>query len=102
MPFPQCKIKLVTGFGTSRRIKYVTDEVTGISVPVVQDCNKPLPSPEMFKIKNQLAAGVTLNEVPTKVVSNVNPSVIEQEVADVAVKVRKSNKKNKEVTNEDA
>lgn len=102
MPFPRCKVKLVTGYGTSQRTKYVTDEATGISVPVVQDCNKPLPSPEMFKIKNQIAAGVSLNEVPTKVVSNVDPAAIEAEVADVTAKVRKSNKKTKEVTDENA
>lgn len=104
MPFPKRHIKLITGYGTSPRSKYITDEETGIIQEVVQACNKTLPKPELFKIKNQIKAGITLNEVPTKVVSNVTGSAVEAEVTAITEKVKrkiKLKKKSTEVTHED-
>lgn len=96
--FPKRKIKLISGGGTSPREKFITDETTGITTEIIEDCNKPLPSAEMFKIKNQIKAGINLQEVKTDVISNVNTQTINNEIETITKK-RKTSKTN-EVNNE--
>lgn len=93
MPFPKCKIKLNMSFGSSPRETYTEDKETGVCIPKTEECNKKLPDAENFKIENQLKAGVTLNEVNTKVLNGNGVNIPELEQAiEKATKTKKTNK----------
>lgn len=70
MPFPRLKIRHNGGFGSCSRESSVTDPETGVVSTVMVDCNKPLPDAEMFDVSNMVKAGVTLDEVNTRILSS--------------------------------
>ena len=102
MPFPKNKIHINKSFGSCQREITITDPETGVEIPKIEDCNKPLPESKYFEIQNQIAAGVTLNEVNTNIINNNNGiNIAEFENAiETAVKKSKSKTQNNEVNNE--
>lgn len=92
--FPKNHIKLYTGAGTSPKTKFITDETTGIVREITKDCNEKLPDRQMFLLKNQLKAGINLEEVKTNVISNINAETISEEINTIQKKTRKKHKNN--------
>lgn len=70
MPFPKCKVRFHSSFGSCQREISTEDPVTHDVLVSRQDCNQSLPESELFDIQNQIKAGVTLNEVNTKVLGS--------------------------------
>lgn len=98
MPFPRLKVRFNGNFGSCARETTVTDPETGVVSTVMEDCNKPLPDSSMFQINNLVKAGVTLDEVNTKILS----SGIDTEAFTSAVEtVKKSTTKKKAVKAEE-
>lgn len=93
MPFPRCKVKFNMSFGSSPREVTVEDPSTGICTIKVEDCNKPLPDSRLFEIQNQIKAGVTLDEVNTKVINNTAGINVPELESVIETAVRKTRKK---------
>lgn len=91
--FPIRRVKFVRAFGTSPRYYEHEDPRTHVVAVEYGECNKPLPAREMFAIQNQLKAGVTLNEVPTAVVQNVDTKVMNTLGTEVETRARRRSKK---------
>lgn len=101
MPFPRLKVRFAHSFGSCPREVYKEDPTTGVVSVVMEPCNKKLPDSELFEIQNQIKAGVTLDEVNTKVLgSGIDTEALSSAVSTVAKKTRKT-KQTKEVVNED-
>lgn len=98
MPFPKCKVQFHKSFGSSPRETYQEDKEKGICIPITEDCNKKLPDAENFKIENQIKAGVTLNEVQTKILNKDGINI--QELEKTMEKAIKKNSKKKTTTTE--
>ena len=98
MPWPKQKIQLNKSFGSSPRETYTEDKEKGICIPKTEDCNKKLPDAENFKIENQLKAGVTLNEVNTKIINNENGINIKEfsKAIEKTISKKQTKKTNKE------
>lgn len=75
MPFRIQNIKELKGNGYNSVTKYVTDEVTGIKEEKTEIANKELPRPELFTLKNQLAAGVEMKEMNSKIVQDTKTNI---------------------------
>ena len=101
MPFPKCKVHFIKSFGSSPREISITDEETGIETTKIEDCNKTLPPAEYFEINNQIKAGVTLNEVNTKIIQNNPVNIPELDEAITNISKTKSKTTKNEVNNED-
>ena len=99
MPFPKNKIHINKSFGSCQREITITDPETGVEIPKIEDCNKPLPESKYFEIQNQIAAGVTLNEVNTNIINNNNGINITELEKSIETTIKKSKTKN-EVNNE--
>lgn len=100
MPFPRLKVRFNRSFGSVPREVYVEDPVNGVIQTVIEDCNKKLPDSELFEIQNQIKAGVTLDEVNTKVLgSGIDTEAVTEVVKTVTKKKTKSANK-EEVNNE--
>lgn len=94
MPFPKLNIRFNKSFGSSPRETYIEDKNTGTCIPTTEECNKKLPSADKFEIQNQLKAGVTLNEVSTKIL-NTNTDINLPEFEKAIEKTIKKPRKNK-------
>ena len=98
MPFPKLKVCFNRGFGSCVREVSVVDQDTGVVTTTTAPCNTKLPDAELFEIQNQIKAGVTLDEVNTKILGSGIDTVSLTEAVETVVK--NSNKKSKEVNNE--
>ena len=102
MPFPSFKISVNGSFGSCQREVQVTDPDTGIVTTAMEDCNKKLPDASMFQINNMIKAGVSLDEVNTKILSSgVDTQALTEAVTTVAKSGRKAKSQSSEVKNED-
>lgn len=91
MPFPKMKVCHVSGFGTVSRLVSSTKDDGTVETKVVSS-NAKLPDARKFDISAQIKAGVTLQEVNTKVLgSGVSTEELAGAVSQVA---RKSISKN--------
>lgn len=97
MPFRKQNIMKRTNSGTCKTVTIYTDEVTGIKSEKLEDCNKTLPDKEIFKISNQIKAGVPLKEINTKIIT---PTAQEINKAIENTPIKKAEVKNAEPTNE--
>lgn len=92
MPFPKCKVKFNMSFGSCQREKSIEDPSTGICTTKMEDCNTKLPDSQFFEIQNQIKAGVTLDEVNTKIINNdggINVPELESAIETAVKKTRK-------------
>ena len=74
MPFPKLNVRFRNAFGSCMRQTYIENKETGICIPTTEECNKKLPDSENFEIHNQMRAGVTLQDVNTKIL-NTNQEI---------------------------
>lgn len=103
MPFPRCKVHFNMSFGSCQREKSIEDPSTGVCTVKMEDCNTKLPDSKLFEIQNQIAAGVSLDEVNTKVINSTGGINVPEFEKAVETAVKKSTKKqtqNTEVTDE--
>ena len=102
MPFPKMKIHFNKSFGSCPRENTIEDENGNITTKI-ENCNKTLPPSEYFEINNQIAAGVTLNEIPTNVIKNnpVNIPELDKAITTITKKSKSTKTSNNEVNNED-
>jgi hypothetical protein len=97
MPFPKCKIHFNRSFGSCQRETSIEDPSTGVCTVKMVDCNTKLPDSKFFEIQNQIKAGVTLDEVNTKVINSGSINVPEFESA-IETAVKKTTKKQTQKT----
>ena len=69
MPFPKLKTCHVSGFGSVARLSSV-EKSDGTVETKYKPCNEKLPPANMFDIASQVQAGVTLQEVNTKILGS--------------------------------
>lgn len=103
MPFPRCKVRFDSTFGSLAREVSMTDPVTGVVSFTVEDCDKPLPDSRMFDISSMMKAGVTLNEVNTNILSSgIDLQAVSEACDTIKTRVRKKKQSaTEEVANED-
>lgn len=88
--FPKKNMRLSDVFGTTPHIASHVDDKTGIVVEEMVECNRKLPDAAMFKIANQIQAGVTLNEVSTQIINDASYGTVNAGAEAIITKKTKS------------
>lgn len=74
--FPKKNVRFANVFGTTPHVVSHVDDRTGIVVEEMVECNRKLPDAAMFKIANQMQAGVTLSEVSTQIINDASYATV--------------------------
>lgn len=88
--FPKCNVRFRSFGGTSVREKSLPPDEKGVVLRELRPCNTKLPSHEFNKISNMVKAGITLKEVPTAVISDLDSERVDAAVNAVFDGVKKS------------
>lgn len=96
MPFPKLNVRTNKSFGSSPRTKTIEDE-NGNVTEKTENCNIKLPDSENFEIQNQIAAGLALKEVNTKIVGeNIDTEALTKIAKTIKNKMNKTEETTKE------